>query len=359
MTGPCQTLYVASHGDGALGGVVVFSIERTSGALRRVGEYWGMPAPRALALHPSERVLYAAGGDGDTGSVVALSVSGTSLRQLSIEASGGSIPCSVAVDPTGRYLLTANYGSGTLAVHSLAPDGSIALLSAVLHHEGSGPVADRQEASHLHQVCFDANGVNALVTDLGADAIYAYRLDAGTGRVDSAPVFRSSTPAGAGPRHLAFHGNDSVVVADELSSTVSWYRYHALSGELTWRASVAASHRSGGPTDLVNYPSQIAVHANGRLIIVANRGHDTIAAFAVSAGGLVPVAEVAAGARWPLHFITTRRRVYCACPDEDRITLLASDVGEAVFSEGRPVASVPSPMWILGATHAIYREGDT
>lgn len=353
MTSPCQTLYVASHGDGETGGVVALSVEPTSGSLRRVGERWGMPALRALALHPSERVLYAAGGDGDAGSVVALEVSDPLLHQLSVAASGGSVPCSLAVDPTGRYLLTANYGSGSLAVHSLADDGSIESLTAVLQHEGSGPVADRQEASHLHHVCFDAYGVNALVTDLGADAIYSYRLDARTGEVDNAPVFRSCTPAGSGPRHLAFHGSDSVVVSDELSSTVSWYRYHAPSGQLTWRGSVAASRRSAEATDVMNYPSQVAVRPDGGLIFVGNRGHDTIAAFSLGPGGLVPVAEVAAGARWPLHFIATQQRLYCAGQEDDRITLLGTNVTEAVFSEASSVASVPSPTWILGAKHSI------
>jgi 6-phosphogluconolactonase len=277
--------------------------------------------------------------------IVALAVTERSLSCLNATPAGGSIPASVAVDPTGRYLLTANYGSGELVVHHLEQDGRVGALAAVVRHEGSGPVTERQDAAHLHQVIFDDRSANVLVTDLGADAIYAYELDTSTGALVPASTGRSNAPPGSGPRHLAFHPTDHVVVADELSSTVSWYRFCRKTGGLDWLSSVAAS--SGDDSD-ENYPAEIVVASDGSNVFVSNRGRGTIAVFDVDVRGLTPVGEVATGSAWPQHFVLTGTRIYCAGQHAGEVTMLEQGRG-AVLTRGQTVASIPDPTWILAS----------
>jgi 6-phosphogluconolactonase (cycloisomerase 2 family) len=337
-----KKLFVASSPANESGGVVTFEIDAGSGRLHRLGDYYGSPGFRALALHPSGHVLYGVGGD-ERGMIVSLAVTERSVSCLNSTTTGGSVPASVAVDPLRKYLLTANYGSGELVVHHLEQDGSIGDLASVVRHEGSGPLRERQDAAHLHQVLFDKQSANVLVTDLGGDAIYAYRLDANTGTLVPAPVRRSSAPPGSGPRHLAFHPSGHVVVADELSSTVSWYGFCRKSGGLNWLSRVPASP---GDATVENYPAEIAVTPDGREVFVSNRGRGTIAVFDVGAGGLTPVGEVATGSQWPQHFVLIGSRIYCAGQHAGKLAMIERGRG-AVPTRGRTVASIPDPTWIL------------
>jgi 6-phosphogluconolactonase len=317
-------LHVASSADDDGGGVLSFDVDPGSGALRPAGERLGVPRILALALHPSRGVLYAAS---ETGSIFALG--------RSVQPSGGTVPCSLAVAPGATHLLTANYGSGSVAVHPLASDGGIAAISDLVEYEGSGPVADRQEASHPHEVLFDASG-NLLVSDLGADRIHVHRLDEARGRLDC--LGSCEAPPGSGPRHLALAGDDLVLAADELSSTVSWYR------GLAWQGRVPASELSCGE---VNYPSEIALGRSGRFAYVGNRGHGTIGVLAVRAGGLEHVADVECG-RWPQHLAILGDTLYVAAQEDDAV--LAFALGpDGVPRERRQVAEVRSPSWILAA----------
>jgi len=346
MTLDRPTLHVACAPDDDRGGIVSFHLDPRSGMLRRVGDYWGSPGLRALARHPSRDVVYGVGG-GEDGTIVAISVSRPTPYRLNAEASGGSLPCALAVDPTGRFLLTANYLSGDLALHRLREDGGVGALAALIHHQGAGPDSTRQEAAHLHQVHFDPAGPNVLVTDLGADAIYAYRLDADAGILGPAPVPRSSAPPGSGPRHLAFHPSGHVAVADELSSTVSWYRYSRRTGELAWHGSVAAAQAAYADGGARSYPSEVAVTAGGSLVLVANRGRDTIGCFSAGPTGLAPVAEVATRARWSQHFVAIGQRLYCAGQHGGEITMLPFASTTGTPHAARRVAGLPCPTWIL------------
>jgi 6-phosphogluconolactonase len=313
------TLHVASAD-----GVRSFDVEPRSGALRPAGEHLGIAGILALALHPARGVVYAASEEGD---VHALG--------LSAVPSGGAVPCSLAVAPGGTHLLAANYASGSVAVHRLAADGSIGALSDLVEYDGSGPVADRQDASHPHQVLFAGDG-SVLVTDLGADRIHVHRLDAAAGRLDR--LGSCEAPPGSGPRHLALAGDGLVLAADELSSSVSWYR------GLAWQGRAPASGQEGaGP----NYPSEIALGPTGRFAYVGNRGHGTIGVLAVAADGVEHVADVECG-RWPQHLAVVDGTLYVAAQEDDAV--LAFALGADGVPRGRrQVAEVRSPSWILAA----------
>ncbi|ULR48294.1 lactonase family protein [Streptomyces deccanensis] len=254
-----------------------------------------------LAAHPTLDVVYST-NETEAGTVSAVARDGDGTGTLAPlgdpMSSGGANPCHLTVHPGGEWLLTANYGSdtapGTVAVHRLGADGRLLEPTDLVVHQGSGPVAGRQEGSHAHQVLVDPAGRYVLATDLGADAVFTYRLSTLTGTLERIAVNPMS--AGSGPRHLAFSpGGDLVFSADELSSTVTCHRYDATDGTLTALSSVPATAAHG----VVNQPAGIVASPCGRFVWVTNRGADTVAAFRLTDTTLEPLGEVPAGGTWP------------------------------------------------------------
>lgn len=330
-------LFVASFLSDGSGGIRAYEVT-TTGAVSPRGEVLEIPGVLALALHPSG-VLYAASAEG---TIFAFEPRKDFLRPLCARPSGGDLPCSLAVDPSGRYLLTAHYDSGSIAVHRLAGDGSIGQPHVRVFHDGSGPVIDRQEASHLHHVSFESRTGNLLVTDLGGDALYIYAFETENGTLTK--LGEARTPPGTGPRSLAVVDGTHVIVTDELSSTVSWYRYSAQGRELSWKGT-APSSRAGNGT--INFPGEIVADTERRTVYVANRGHDTIAVFKWEADELVLVAEVPCPGRWPQHLALHKGHLYCALQEDDALVQLELCDAVPVPGEAKTLAHLPRPSWVL------------
>ena len=288
-----------SGGDGP--GIAALLLDSATGHLAYDDEVKPLPVSGAsfLAAHPSLDVVYST-NETETGTVSAVARDGDgTLSPLGDPASsGGANPCHLTVHPGGEWLLTANYGSdiapGTVAVHRLGADGRLLEPTDLVVHQGSGPVTGRQEGSHAHQVLLDPSGRFVLATDLGADAVFTYRLDTRTGHLEQVAV--NPLRAGSGPRHLAFApGGELVFSADELSSTVTCHRYDAATGTLTALSSVPATTAQ----DITNQPGGIVASPCGRFVWVTNRGADTVAAFHFTGTTLEPIGEVPAGGTWP------------------------------------------------------------
>lgn len=335
------TLYIGSYtpdssGHGTGVGISRLAVDSATGALSADGPVTPTPGPSYLAWHPTGRFLYAANELLD-GTVSAFAVEGAQLRPLgSSRPTGGADPCHLSVDPTGRWLVTANYTSGSVAVHPIGDDGALGERSTLVQHRGSGPVTDRQEGPHAHQARFDPAGEYLLVNNLGTDTITTYRLDGGA----LVEVAVTELPPGTGPRHLVFTG-DRVHVAGELASTVTTFDYRA--GTLSLVGSVPSTgHRRGA----VNYPSEITT--DGRYVYLANRGEDTVSTFAPTATGLDLVSEVPTGGEWPRHLVPVDGHLYVANQNSGAVAVFDLDPDTGVPSQ---TGSFPlaSPACILPA----------
>ena len=108
-----------------------------------------LATPSFLAWHPVLPALYAVSGHGDVVSAFQILPDGD-LLLMGRQPTGGVLPAHVAVHGDGRYLFVANYGDGTLAVHSVQPDGALGKLRQLVRHHGSGPRTDRQSEPHVH-----------------------------------------------------------------------------------------------------------------------------------------------------------------------------------------------------------------
>jgi 6-phosphogluconolactonase len=298
------TVYVGTYTDGSSRGIYRFSFDPVTGATTAAVLAAETTNPSFLALHPSGRFLYAvgeiAGGDGArAGAVSAFSIEpGTGdLVLLNQQPSEGIGPCHLVVDRTGRRVLVANYGSGTVAVLPVGSDGRLEPASSVQAHAGSGPVPGRQEKPHAHGVYLDPAQRFLLSPDLGADRVFVYRFDAERGALE--PHAAALLAPGSGPRHLAFHPNGKLLyVINELSSTITAFRYEA--GVLSALETITTLPDGFSGT---NSTAEVEVSPDGRFLYGSNRGHDSLAVFRVDGTGrLTPAGHFPVGGKTPRHF---------------------------------------------------------
>jgi 6-phosphogluconolactonase len=267
------------------------------------------------------------------------------LTLLNSRPSAGVEPAHLEVDPSGRFLLVANYRSGSIAVFALEADGSIGAMTDHVQHEGSSIHPVRQTGPHAHMILFDPVSGDVLVPDLGLDAVLVYTLS-DDGKLTEHPDRRIGTAPGAGPRHLAFHPDrDHLFLVNELDNTVVTLRRD---GDGFTAADVASTLPAGFSGH--SQASAIRVSPSGRSVLVSNRGEDsdTIAVFGFDAGrGALELTELTpADGREPREFIFSPdgRYLIVAVQDSDALVVMEFSEGEAPLLAELSSAPVPTPV---------------
>jgi 6-phosphogluconolactonase len=286
-------------------GIYAFRFEAT-GRATSLGLAAEARSPNFLAIHPSRKLLYAvaSAGSPNAGAVSAYAIDrGTGkLALLNTAASRGSGPCFVAVDRTGKNVLVAHYGVGSVASMPIATDGRVGEPTAVVEHHGSSVNRERQKEPHAHSINVSSDNRFAVAADLGTDRLEVYRFDAARGTlVPNEPAF-ATVPPGSGPRHFSFHpGGKFAYVINELGSTVTAFAYDAARGVLTPIQTITTLPAGFQGT---NYPAEVLVHPSGKFLYGSNRGHDSIAVFAIdpAKGTLTAVEHVSTQGKWPRNF---------------------------------------------------------
>lgn len=327
-------VYVAGHGVGREYGLHRFLNQdgRWDGSLLVAVDQLS-----ALAWHPSRPVVYGVSGIGVEGTVHAWDVSGHAALPLAERSSGGMDPCHLAVSPDSRVLVVTNYLSGTLAAWRLSADGSLIGEAEILELTGEGVDPDRQDAAHPHQAVF--SGGLLQVIDLGADGVRTFAVSEGSGAGVLTPVRETPVPAGTGPRHCVLLPGDVMAVAGELGSTV-------LVGHPDGRENAWSVGQSTGRTGLPrNYPGDIQRSADGRLLYVANRGYDTIAAVAIVAGAPRLVAERDSGVAWPQHLLVAGDDLLVAGRDSSLVASMR--LIDGIPGKPRPLFECSGAGWLL------------
>jgi 6-phosphogluconolactonase len=228
--------------------------------------------PGALAVDPDKRFLFAA--IRSTGKLVSFrmdSLSG-SLPHLNTVTVGPD-PAHLMTDLTGRYLLTAYYVDAKVTVHAIGKDGKLS----------EKPIQSIPTADKAHAIVPDPSNRFVFVPHTGPDTIFQFVLDAKSGRLSANSPAKLSTPKGTGPRHLAFHPTKPIAYVDnEQGSGITAYSFDEKVGTLKVLQTMSTL-----PSDFkgVNACAEIKVHPSGRFAYVSNRGHDSIAAFALDDNG--------------------------------------------------------------------------
>lgn len=241
--------------------------------------------PGFLAIHPKNTHLFAVGGitnaEGkkvDGVMSFTLDAKTGELKPINQQPSVGAGPCHINCDREGKHVLVANYGGGSTTVLPFDKNGKLSEASCFVQHKGSSIDKGRQSGPHAHSVNLDAAGKFAMVADLGLDKVLVYKYDSATGKIEPNEPPAVDTPPGGGPRHFAFHPSGKFAyVCNEMASSVTAMTFDSSKGEfktLNTVTTLPKEHKG-------NSTAETVVHPNGKFVYVSNRGHNSIAIFAI------------------------------------------------------------------------------
>ena len=335
--------------DGKAEGIYVYRMDSASGTLTYLSKAKGGANPSFIALHPNGRFLYSVNEINDGGvSAYARHPQSGELTFLNQQSSHGSAPCFITVEQTGKYVLTANYSSGTVAMLPIQADGKLAPASDVIQHKGTSTDPQRQEGPHAHSINVDPNNRFAIAADLGLDKLLVYQLDLVKGKLPTNEPPFTQVEGGAGPRHLAFHPNGRYAyVINELNASMDAFGYDAEKGVLTEIQSLSTL-----PSDYKGWNGCADVHVapSGKFVYGSNRGHDSIVAYSVdeSSGKLTFLGTTPTQGKMPRNFAIdpTGSFLYAANQDSSTIVTFRIDAQTGQLQPTGQVIEVPTPVCI-------------
>jgi 6-phosphogluconolactonase (cycloisomerase 2 family) len=305
--------------------------------------------PSFLIVDRQGRCLYSAHGDGTQATSYQIDQVTGRLRILNRQPTGGTNGVHLAIDATGRFLVVANYASGSVALLPINPDGSLAPVSDLATLSGKpGPNRTQQESSHPHHCPFDRTGRFVVVPDKGYDKVFVYKLDTVRGKLVPGTPPDVASRAGAAPRHADFHPTRPYVyVINELDSTIATYQVDSEKGALQPLQVITTL-----PTSYTgnNSGAEIQVAASGRFLYGSNRGHDSIAIFAIdqSTGLLTSVGWKPTQGKTPRFFALdpTGTHLYAANQGSGTIVIFRVDQATGALSPTGEIVKVATPTTI-------------
>jgi len=228
-------------------------------------------APGALAVDPQKKFLFASLRSNSSLASFRIDPATGKLKLLgSVELPKGENAAFLATDRSGRWLLSASYAAGKVVVHKVSDEGKI-----------EAPAVQTVETvKTAHAIATGPESTFVFVPHVAPNAIFQYKLDAATGKLTEA----GKAPGGAekaGPRHLAFHPRQGLAFSsDETGNSISAYAFDAKTGlkPVQTLSTLPADFKGKNTT------AEVKVHPGGKFVWVSNRGHDSLAGFAIDAG---------------------------------------------------------------------------
>jgi len=284
--------------------------------------------PAFFAIHPDGRHLYSV-NSGSPGGVSAYAIDPASgnLTLLNRVPSGGDDANYICLDQTRHFVLVANYEDGSVSAFALEPDGRIGARTAYIRHTGSSVNPTRQKHPYVHSIIISPDNRFALAADLGVDRLFVYRFDAATGSLaPNDPPFATVAP-GSGPRHVKFHPNGRwVYLINEMGCTLAVFSWDPARGALAAIETVPTL--PAGFTG-VNNCAEVIIHPNGRFLYASNRGHNSLAVFAIdqATGRLTLVEHTPSRGIKPRNFSfdPTGRWIVCSNHDSNNAVVFRVD----------------------------------
>jgi 6-phosphogluconolactonase len=309
-------LLLGGYTSGGDGGIVAVDFD---------GRVFAAPRLAAPAVNPSWIVRDGHGGllavrEVDDGAVVvfeedARAADGLLTPRETLSAQGAA-PAHLGVDPTGERAVVTTWGGGTVTLllrrSSDGRAGRWVAGGTVTHTDPSRVVPGQQDVPHPHQAVFHAG--EWLVPDLGLDAVVRYRVD-GERLVEAG---RLALPPGSGPRHLVVDAaRDRIAVAGELDCSVTVVSL--ADGAVLDRADTVPGGAPAGST-----ASGIRWVDDGAVLVVATRGVDEVATFALDdAGRLTAVDRHPSGGAVPRDLVVLDDVLLVADQGADAVVAIA------------------------------------
>jgi 6-phosphogluconolactonase len=338
-------------GSNAANGILAYDWEPLKGELIAAGVAAPLANVAWLAYSAERRFLFAASevssfNGKPTGAVASFHVLGGKLQPLSEQNSASVGTCHVALDHTGRVLISADY-TGASAASFVVANGKLSPAVWSEHYTVHGPNADRQQSAHAHFASFSPDNRFAYINDLGGDCIHIYTLNSTTAELTPAGSYQSRP--GAGPRTLHFHSNfHTAYSVNELDSTVDVLKWSKADGSLTLVTRIDLLPEGyRGPTRACD----TVITRNGRFVYFANRDNDFLYGFHANptTGQLTPIGRTPCGGKTPRNFALdpTERWMLVANQDSNLISVFARNPLTGVLAEEGKNFTAAAPMRIL------------
>lgn len=331
-------------------GIHAASIDLETGELVHMGCSARCANPSYLAWGPGRKVLYATREVAALDGPAIVSFDEIERGQLQLRQTiplQGGLPCHVAIDVSGRFLTSAQYGSGDIALFRLDQDGEVIDPAQVITHSGKGVDPERQEGPHAHYAAVLSPPDVLIAVDLGLDAVLAYDIDPTNGQASSSPAFTFQTAGGAGPRHLAvMPGSDTAYLYCELNDEIYQLTLDASGCECAGTLQAFAHSKMDGSAG-----AAIKIAPDQRHLYVSGRTQSQIAAFEIDRESrrLTALACVDTGGISPRDFSITPDGSFLVIANEtsDSVTSLRRDKVTGLLEPTGCSIEVGSPVCIL------------
>lgn len=345
--------YIGTYTNGDSKGIYGLKMD-ADGKARSLGLLAEIPNPSFVATDDRHRFLYALSektAPKDPAGMLssyAIDPKTGALRFLNRVSAHGAVTGHLAVDHSGRWLIAANYGSGSVAVFGLNADGSIGEMSDFHQHAGAS-VDPRQKGPHPHEAVLSADNRFLFIPDLGLDKVVVYRLDAATGKLTPNDPAFTQTPPGFGPRHMRFDVKERFAyVLGEMGSKIVTMSYDRANGRLT-PVQTIATLPDGFSGE--NNTAELTISSDGRFLYASNRGHDSVAVFAIdpATGHLRSVSNMPTGGQIPRSIALTPdgRTLLAANQNSNTITVFHRDAASGALSATGQTLALPAPVCIF------------
>jgi len=349
--------YVGSSKGSLSHSIYLCKLDPASGSLAVVDSFAGAKGASYLDVSPGKEFLFAINQEvwstetrHSTVTSFSVEPQTLALNVINSQSSEGSGICHIHCSKKGDYIFAANYGSGHATALPVKINGEIAPASSVVIGEGTGPVENRQNGPHAHQVMLDPGQNYLLVPDLGTDKVFIYSFDSESGELTPNPAqaFFELAP-GAGPRHLAFHPDgNSLYIVNELNSTLTACSFNGSDGTMTELNSISTVEETHQG---MKYPAAVRVHPNGKYVYASTRGENScISTFDIKGDGSVSRIQVMEQVpNWPRDFNLdpSGKSLLVAGERSDEIRVYSINPESGILTETGTVVTLPAPASIL------------
>jgi 6-phosphogluconolactonase len=343
---------ILSHVHGTAEGIYVYRMDSATGALHHLSTAPGVTNPSFVTVDRERRHLYAVQemehyqhDPGGAVSAFAIDPHTSALTPINHQHTHGAHPCHVGIDHSGRWVLAANYSGGNVSVFPIEAGGALGSATAVVQHDRPTTAHDWP---HPHSTASTPDGAYVLVPDCGLDRIAIYRLDPVRGTLAAHRVPGVELRPGAGPRHMAFHpSGDYVYCINERNSTLTAFAYEPAQGVLRELQTLSTLPEGFEGS---NTCADIHLDPAGRFVYGSNRGHDSIAIFAVdtATGMLSPRGHTPTAGRTPRNFAIDPTGTFLLAANQDSNTVVTFRIDQATgaLAPTGQIADIPSPVCV-------------
>jgi len=326
-------LYIGTYTRKTSEGIYVYQFNATTGDLKLMSIAKDIINPSFLAISADQQFLFSLGGSKvDSVNAFSIDKSTRHLTLLNSQSLAGSYgACYLQADQTGRWLIVGNYGSGSITVLPIQPNGMLGPVSQTIQHEGKSIDPERQQKPYAHSINIAPNNNDVFVPDLGTDKIMSYTLDHQAGQLISSPIpFVAVTP-GSGPRHFTFHPNGKFAyVINEMSATITAFNYR----EGTLQSFQTVNNLPDDYTGL-KWAADIHISPDGKFLYGSNRAHESLVIFKINGetGRLTLVGHQHVQGKTPRNFVIDPLGNYLLVANQDSDNI-------AVFKRNRETGAL-------------------